>query len=606
MDFPLRLCRNARKAEESMKQRLIRIAIAALAGLAAATASAQGSPGPGASPQPASGPAASRSAEDVLPPDIFYRLLVGDIALQRGEPAIAARAYLEAARASANPALARRATEIALATRQRPAIEQAARLWQELDPTAERPGQIIAAVASGNMSRLQDETPESELRARLERFLADAAVSGAGVGEPFLQINRVFGHQTDKSAVFRLVVDLAKPYPGSAEAQFAIALAGLNTGLTDPGVATAAMEAADRALALKPDWDRAVLLKAELLGKTSASRAIAYIEMALAKAPQSRALKIALAQHLVEQKRFAEARTLYRSVLASDPSQRELQFGAAVLSVQMKDWDAAETDLQALQRAGYGEAGQVEFYLAQVAEDRGNLDQAIARYRDVPEGERAWLAQLRIAVVTGKQGKRDEARRFLAELPAVTIEQRVQVRQTEAQLYRDANDHAKALAILDQGLAELPESTDLVYDRAMVLEKLDRIDDAEKALRRLVEMKPDDAHALNALGYTLVDRTRRIDEGFQLIEKAHRLAPSDPFILDSMGWALYRLGRLDEAEQYLARAFAERPDPEIAAHWGEVLWAKGQQQKAKDIWQSQLKSTPDHPLLLETVRRHSR
>jgi tetratricopeptide (TPR) repeat protein len=431
-------------------------------------------------------------------------------------------------------------------------------------------------------------------------------VSGAGVGEPFLQINRVFGHQSDKTAVFRLVVDLAKPYPGSAEAQFAIALAGLNTGLADPGIATAAMAAVDRALALKPDWDRAVLLKAELLGKSSASRAIAYIEAALEKSPQSRALKIALAQHLVEQKRFAEARALYRSVLAADPSQRELQFGAAVLSVQMKDWDAAEADLQALQGAGYGEAGQVEFYLAQVAEERGNPDQAIARYRDVPAGERAWLAQLRIAVIMGKQGKRDEARRFLAELPAVTIEQRVQVRQTEAQLYRDANDHVGALAILDQGLAELPESTDLVYDRAMVLEKLDRIDDAEQALRRLVEMKPDDAHALNALGYTLVDRTRRVDEGFQLIEKAHRLAPSDPFILDSMGWALYRMGRLDEAEQYLARAFAERPDPEIAAHWGEVLWAKGQQQKAKDIWQSQLKTTPDHPLLLETMRRHSR
>ncbi len=589
-----------------MKQRVSRIAFAALAGLAAGTASAQADPGAGTPAPTASEPVASRAAAGALPADVFYRLLVGDIALQRGEPAVAARAYLEAARATADPALARRATEIALMTRQRPAIEQAAKLWQELDPTAERPAQIIAAVASGNLSRLQDESPESELRARLERFLADAAVSGAGVGEPFLQINRVFGHQSDKAAVFRLVVELAKPYPGSAEAQFAIAMAGLNTGLTDPAVATAAMAAADRALALKPDWDRAVLLKAELLGKSSASRAITYLEAALAKSPQSRPLKIALAQHLIEQKRFGDARAIYRSVLAGDPSQRELQFGAAVLSVQMKDWDAAETDLQALQRAGYGEAGQVEFYLAQVAEERGNLDQAIARYRDVPDGERAWLAKLRIALIMGKQGKRDEARRFLAELPAVTIEQRVQVRQTEAQLYRDANDHVGALAILDQGLAELPESTDLVYDRAMVLEKLDRIDDAEQALRRLVEMKPDDAHALNALGYTLVDRTRRVDEGFQLIERAHRLAPADPFILDSMGWALYRMGRLDEAEQYLARAFAERPDPEIAAHWGEVLWAKGQQQRAKDIWQSQLRTTPDHPLLLETVRRHSR
>jgi tetratricopeptide (TPR) repeat protein len=587
-----------------MNERVSRFAVAALAGLAAAIASAQ--PGPSPTPGASGEAAAYRPEDDALPADIFYRLLVGDIALQRGEPAVAARAYLEAARATRNPALARRATEIAVGSRQRSAIEQAARLWQELEPGAERPGQVLAALAAGNASRLAEEGPESELRARLEKFLADAAVSGSGVGEPFMQLNRVFGHQSDKAAVFRLIVDLAKPYGGSAEAQFAIALAGLNTGLGDPAIAKAAMDAADRALAIKPDWDRAVLVKAELLAKGSASSATAYLEAALAKSPQSRAIKVALAQHLVEQKRYSEARALYRSVLAADPAQRELQFGVAVLSVQMKDWDAAEADLQDLKRAGYGEAGQVEYYLAQVSEERGDLDAAIARYREVPEGERAWLAQLRIATIKAKQGKRDEARRYLADLPAVTIEQRVQVRQTEAQIYRDANDHAKALAVLDQGLAEFPHATDLIYDRAMVLEKLDRIDDAEKALRRLVEMKPDDAHALNALGYTLVDRTSRIDEGFRLIEKAHKLAPSDPFILDSMGWALYRMGRLDEAERYLARAFTERPDPEIAAHWGEVLWAKGQQQKAKEIWQSQLKATPDHPLLLETMRRLAR
>jgi len=587
-----------------MTKRVSRLAAAAVAALAAAIASAQSAPAP--EPRGDGATAAVEQAEDALPADVFYRILLGDIALQRGELAVAARAYLEAARATRSAALARRATEIAVGTRQRSAIEPAAKLWQELDPAAERPGQVLAAIAAGNVSRLHTESPESELRARLEKFLADAAVSGAGVGEPFLQLNRVFGQQSDKVAVFRLIVDLAEPYAGSAEAQFAIALAGLNTGLSDPAIAKAAMEAADRALAIKPDWDRAVLVKAELLGKASASQAIAWLQDARARSPQSRAIKIALAQHLVEQKRYAEARALYREVLAADSSQRELQFGVAVLSVQMRDWDAAEADLQDLKRAGYGDSGQVEFYLAQVAEERGNLDAAIQRYRQVPEGERGWLAQLRIATVMGKQGKREEARRFLADLPAVTIEQRVQVRQTEAQIYRDANDNAKALAILEQGLAELPDATDLIYDRAMVLEKLDRLEEAESALRRLVEMRPDDAQALNALGYTLVDRTDRLDEGFRLIEKAHQLAPSDPFILDSMGWAMYRMGRLDDAERYLARAFAERPDPEIAAHWGEVLWAKGQQQKAKDIWQSQLKSSPDHPLLLETMRRHTR
>ncbi len=140
----------------------------------------------------------------------------------------------------------------------------------------------------------------------------------------------------------------------------------------------------------------------------------------------------------------------------------------------------------------------------------------------------------------------------------------------------------------------------------MVAEKLDKIDEAEAQLRRVVELKPDDAQALNALGYTLVDRTTRTSEGLALIEKAHKLSPDDPFILDSMGWALFRLGRYDEAETYLRRAMKERPDAEIAAHLGEVLWAKGDRERAQEVWQSQLKTTPDNAVLLETVRRYSK
>jgi tetratricopeptide (TPR) repeat protein len=532
--------------------------------------------------------------------------MLGDIALQRGEPALAARAYFDVARETRNPTLARRATEIALNARQRAMAEQAAKLWLELEPAAPRPKQILASLAAGAPLQGQGDGSESELRGRLERFLADAALSGGGVGEPFLQLNRVFAQQSDKTLVYRMIVDLAKPYPTSAEAHFAIGLAGLNTGLADAAISQQSMAAVDTALKLKPDWDRAVLLKAELTAKRSGADAVRYLEAEVKKAPASRPLRGALAQYMTEQKRYAEARDLYRQLFDTDRTQRELQFGIAVLSVQMKDWDTAEAELAELKRAAFGEGGQVEYYLAQVSEERGRLDEAIARYKDVPDGERGWLAKLRIASVLGKQGKRPEAQRWLADLPAVTIEQRVQVRQAEAQLFRDANQQVEALSILDQGLKEHVDQVDLLYDRAMVLEKLDRISEAEAVLRRLVELKPDDAQSLNALGYTLVDRTDKLDEGFKLIERAHKLAPSDPFILDSMGWALYRLGRLDEAEAYLVRAFAERADPEIAAHLGEVLFARGQPQKAREIWQSQLKTTPDHPLLLETMRRHSR
>ena len=161
-------------------------------------------------------------------------------------------------------------------------------------------------------------------------------------------------------------------------------------------------------------------------------------------------------------------------------------------------------------------------------------------------------------------------------------------------MLRDAGDDTGAYACSRRALADHPDTPDLIYDLAMVAEKLDKIDEAESRLKRLVELKPDDAQALNALGYTLVDRTPRIDEGHALIERAHKLAPRDPFILDSMGWALYRMGRLDEAERYLKQALDGRPDAEIAAHLGEVLWRKGERDKARALWKAQLESNPDN------------
>jgi predicted Zn-dependent protease len=556
-------------------------------------------PAPDATPVP-------RSSDTGLSADIFYRLLLGDVALQRGETSLAARAYFEAARELRDARLARRAAEVALAARMRGLAQEAAKLWATLDPAAERPKQIMAALAAGSAGRAGAEAGiDNELKVRLEKLLADAAVTDRGPGEIFLQLGRFFGETQDRKQTYELVRELARPYPGNAEAHFAVALAAFNGGVADNS-GKVALEAIDRALTLKPDWERGALLKAEILGRRSPADAIPYLQAFIAVNPEARAAAGSLAQFYVEQKRFAEARMVLQKLWDGDRSAREYEFGVAVLSTQMKDWETAESLFQDLKRANYGENGAVELYLAQIAEDQGRYDEAVERYKAVPEGERALVAKLRVAAIMAKQGKMVEARRFLADLPAVTIEQRVQVRQAEAQLLRDTNDHAGAYAVLQQAIQEHPDSTELLYDSAMVAEKLDRIDEAESRLRKLVAMKPDDAQALNALGYTLVDRTPRVSEGLVLIEKAHALAPDDPFILDSMGWALFRLGRFGEAETYLRRAFTERPDAEIAAHLGEVLWAKGNQADAREIWQSQLKTSPDNPVLLETVRRLAR
>lgn len=538
--------------------------------------------------------------------DLMYRLLVGDIALQRGQPALAARAYYEAARETQSATLARRATEISVAARQPTIALEAAKLWSELDPAAERPKQLIASIGSGAMGKAA-ESVDIELKSQIEQALAAAASSPPALADAFLQLNRLLAQESDKTAMYKLVAMLAQPYPNVPEAQFAVALAALNAGLGDVGTMAAATQAIDRALALKPAWDRAALLKAEILGKqSSAAAAIEYLEAFVKAQPTSRPAQGALAQFYVEQKRYADARTIFQRLWDEDKTAREFQFGIAVLSMQMKEWSKAEATFEELKRADYGENGVVDLHLAQIAEESGRYELAIERYRAVPEGERAWLAGLRIAAMMGKLNRLAEARKYLTQLPAVTIEQQIQVRQADAQLLKDAGDNTGAFDVLTQALAEHADDPDLLYDIAMVAEKLDKLDVAEARLKRLIELRPQNAQALNALGYTLVDRTTRLAEGLDLIEKALKLEPADPFILDSMGWALFRLGRIDDAVTYLRRAMAERPDAEIAAHLGEVLWAKGEHSAAQEVWQSQLKSTPDNALLQDTVRRLAR
>ena len=568
--------------------------------------------GAGTQAQPATPPAPAAGSADAAKPqpgreldaELFYRLLLGDVALQRGDLAVSARAYLDAARETNDARLARRATEVAIASRQRSLVHDAAEFWARLDPAAERPKQVLAALAAdNNQGAIPDSAANAELRARIEHVLADAALSGPGVGDVFMQLNRLFSQQSDRRAVLSLVRDLAKPYPKTPEAHYAVALAALGAGADDAAALGEARDEINRALELRPDWERAAILKAEIESRGSATAATQWLESFVAAQPDAKSASGALAQQYVDQKRYGEARALMQKLWDRDRGSRDLEFAVASIALQMKDYPEAERLLRDLKSAGYGDPGVVDLYLAQAAEETKQYAQAIEHYQAVTEGDRAWLAKLRIGAMYGKQGHVEQAQQYLASLNAVTREEKVQVRQAQAQVYRDAGDDAGAYQVLAQGLADHPDTPDLIYDIAMVAEKLDKVDEAEAQLKHLVELKPDDAQALNALGYTLVDRTPRTDEGLALIERAHKLAPQDPFILDSLGWAFYRKGQLDQAERYLQQALEGRPDAEIAAHLGEVLWRKGERDKARALWKAQLDTNPDNAVLKETVKR---
>lgn len=536
--------------------------------------------------------------------DLFYRLLLGDVALQRGDLAVSARAYLDAARTAQDARLAQRATEVAIAARDRTLVRNAADLWAQLDASAERPKHVLAALeANNNTGAIPSTAANEELLGRIEHVLANAALSGQGVGDVFMQINRLFSEQSDKRAVLALVREVAKPYPQTPEAHYAVAVAALAASPEDPATLKEAHAEVNRALELRSDWERAAILLSEIVARDSPQAAVATLEAFVTAHPEAKSAAGALAQRYVDAKRYTDARALMQRLWDREPASRDLEFAVATIALEMKDYPEASRLLRELKAAGYGEPGVIDLYLAQIAEETHQWSKAIEHYQAVREGDRAWLSQLRIAAMYGKQGRLAKARQWLAGLNAVTREQKVQVRQAEAQLLRDAGDDAAAYRVLAQGLSDNPDTPDLIYDLAMVAEKLDKVEEAESKLKQLVALRPNDAQALNALGYTLVDRTSRTGEGLAFIERAHKLAPNDPFILDSLGWAFYRMGRFEEAERYLQQALDGRPDAEIAAHLGEVLWHKGEHAKARALWKAQLDSNPDSVVLKETVKR---
>jgi tetratricopeptide (TPR) repeat protein len=271
--------------------------------------------------------------------------------------------------------------------------------------------------------------------------------------------------------------------------------------------------------------------------------------------------------------------------------------------MQLEDWPTAETNLKRLLDLGYRDRNAVRFYLGQVAEERKQFPEALKWYSEVTRGEQFMPAQIRAAQVMSKQGDLAGARKYLQQVNAQSNEQRVQLILAEAQLLRDAKQEKEAFGIVDQALDKLPDNPELLYDHAMLAEKLDRVDILESSLRKLIKLKPDHAQAYNALGYTLADRTDRLKEAKDYIEKALKLSPDDPFILDSMGWVQYRMGNHKDGLDYLQRAYTQRPDPEIAAHLGEVLWAKGRSADAEKVWRTSAQEHPENELLQETMKR---
>lgn len=523
-----------------------------------------------------------------LTPQILYQLLMAEIAAQRGNAGLASSAYLDLARKTRDPRIARRAAEIGHFSRHNDAALEAVRLWLEFDPGSPQARYMLVGLLA-QANRFDELQPH--VAAILEQ-------EGDNRGEALMRLGRVFNRNPDRQAVQAGVDRMTEPYLDLPEARILRAQAAQGAGAADR-----AMAEAEAALALKPDWDQALLFKAQMQQKTSPAAALETIRQYLKKYPQAREVRLQYARALVGEKRYEEARGEFQKLLADFPDNHDVIFAVGALSYQLNDYGLAESSFRKLVDSSYADAGTVRVYLGQIAENQKRSEDAIGWYGSVPPGDQYLTAQVRLAHVLGQQGNLDQARRHLQQAAASNSRERVQLILAEAQLLREAGRNSEAYEVLDKSLAEQPDQPDLLYEAALIAEKIGRSDVLESKLRKLIQVKPDHAHAYNALGYSLAERNQRLDEAQSLIASALQLAPDDPFILDSMGWVLYRRGDLQGALNHLSRAFALRADPEIAAHLGEVLWMMGRRDDAAKTWRDAATANPGNDVLSAAIKR---
>lgn len=524
-----------------------------------------------------------------LTEDLLYEYLLTEFASQRGHKALAVEGSDELAKKTHDPRLAKRAAQLALESGNMNRAVDAFRFWQETDPSAVMAARVLSQLLLRG-GRLDE--------ARIE-FVKVLKSEEPAVGPVFMQLYPMVAGYPDKLAILHMMRDLASPYAGTAEARWVVAQLASAAG--DEQLALSEVR---QARSLRPEWSAPVSLEAVLLNKLHPQQSLALLSRYLSEYPKSNDIRLQYARALLEEKQYKPAREAFLILARENPGNIELAFAVALISVQLNDLTGAEAELkQALSIGGKGQDA-VEYFLGQLNEAKEDEATAVIHYRLVSTGEYQFSARLRLAYLLNKKGLLSEARQAIQQAIAITPAQRVQALVIESQLLSEATQYQEAYRLLTQGLVNMPDQPDLLYEAAMLADKIGNYEESEKLLRKLILIRPTHAHAYNALGYSLLERNVRVAEAVLLVERALALTPDDHAIMDSVGWGYYRSGRLDESVAMLRRAFAGNPDPEIAAHLGEVLWIRGDKTEAEKIWQDSLKAHPGNVPLQAVMKRY--
>ncbi len=520
--------------------------------------------------------------------EFVYKYLLGEIAGQRGDLSLASQLFLDLAKKTQDPRLAERATRSAAFARQRNLALEAATLWAKLDPDSVEAQQASSQmlIASGDV---KSAVPH------IKKLLAKEKMRAHG----FLLINDLLNKQEDKKAMYQIVQELAQPYPNSVEASFALARAAWLAD--DKAAAKAALTRADE---IKPGWEPAAQMQGQILAKESPDAAITFYQNFLGKHPKSNGVRMNYAKLLVNQKRNKEAKAEFIKLTDSAKGNAEINAVVGLLSYEANELDMAEKYLQQALDFGFHDPEQLYIYIGRTADKKKSSKKAIEWFDKVPTGNKHYLeAKLSTADVIARTKNLDAAISMLDNVKDLTNEQRLVVVQTQAAMLAQDKRHEDAYELIKKTVNSVPNTPQLLYDYAMAAERIGKIDEMEKELRKVIQLQPDYAAAYNALGYSYADRNINLIEAKTLIETAIKLAPGDHYIMDSLGWVEYRLGNYAAAINHLQKAHDIQADPEISAHLGEVLWKQGRQEEARKIWDTALKNFPENNTLVSTSNK---
>lgn len=523
--------------------------------------------------------------------DLIYKILAAEIAGRRGRVDIAAKNYLDAATQSNDTRVVERAVKLALYSRDWESADQAAGMWVDLVPDS-----VDAWQHRAQVSLHQKDVDTTSLALEKVINLSEGPMSEVipGVVSSILS-------QPDAETGAKVLAELGERFPNSAETQFGIGRFAMSRGEQET-----ALQAFDRALAIDPEYIDAILANARLrLEAGEGEGALEPLKAFLSQYPDRVPAQLGYARLLVETGMFEEAVNRFDEIANQFPADADVLYSIGLLSLEIQRVKKAEEYLSSAVELGKHQ-DSASYYLARISDSRRDYLEAIDRYQLVQGGDHYFDSHIRSAELYGLVGEVDKGRALIANLKDFSEDRSVQIRliNAESRLLNSSDQHQEAFNVLSEGLAEYADDTSLLYARALVAERLDQRDLFEEDLAKVITAQPDNAYALNALGYFLADRNERLGDAEKYLKRAYDLLPNDPAIIDSLGWLYYRQSKFEESIRLLRQAYGLLPDAEIAAHLGEVLWVSGDQLEATRVWQEAQRESPDDDLLNDVMKKY--